>query len=96
MVRVLIDDTVIADSDETKMVEGNHYFPAGSVKKEFLTKTDLHTVCHWKGNADYFDIEVDGKKLENAAWTYPDPTTDQAKPIKDYFAFYPNKVAIVT
>ena len=94
MVKVLVDDVVIAESDDTLMVEGNHYFPPEAVKKEFLKKTDLQTVCHWKGPASYYNIEVNGKKLENAAWYYPEPTTDQAQPLKDYVAFYPNQVTI--
>lgn len=96
MVQVLVGDIVIAESNETKMVEGNHYFPPNSIKSEYFNKTDLHTVCHWKGSADYFNLSVDGNELENAAWTYPEPITDQAKPIKDYVAFYSNMVTIKT
>ena len=95
MPKVMVDNIVIAESDDVKMVEGNPYFPPSTIKSEYFTKTDLHTVCHWKGNADYFTIEVNGKTLENAAWTYPAPSTDRAEPIKDYVAFYPNKVQIV-
>ena len=61
---------------------------------ELLTKTDLSTVCHWKGNASYFTINVDGKEYDNAAWTYEDPTSDRAMPIKDYVAFYGNVVNV--
>ena len=89
-----IEDTVIADSDNTIKVEGNHYFPADSVNFDLLNETDHTTVCHWKGNASYYTIEANGDKFENAAWTYHDPLTERAMPIKDHVAFYPNIVNI--
>jgi uncharacterized protein (DUF427 family) len=89
-----IDDTVIADSDNTLKVEGNHYFPKDSVNFDLLKKTDMKTVCHWKGDANYFSITVDGAEYDNAAWTYRDPTTERAQPIKDYVAFYNNVVTV--
>lgn len=95
MPKVMVDDTVIAQSDDVVMVEGSPYFPPSSLKKEYFKDSDLKTMCHWKGEASYYDIEVDGKKLTDAAWTYPEPTTPQAQPIKDYVAFYGNKVQIV-
>lgn len=95
MPKVMVDDVVIAESDDVKMVEGNPYFPPDSLKEDYFTKTDHHTLCHWKGDADYYTIEVNGKKLENAAWTYPEPISERAEPIKDYVAFYGNMVTIV-
>jgi uncharacterized protein (DUF427 family) len=84
--------TVLAESDATEVVEGNHYFPRDSVKMEYFTPTDHHTHCPWKGDASYYTIEIDGQKLENGAWTYPEPK-DAAKNIENYVAFYP-KVSV--
>ena len=78
---------IIADSDHTKNVEGNQYFPIDSVNKDFLTSSDTQTVCHWKGTASYYDVVVSGQVNKDAAWYYPNPS-DKAKPIKDYIAFW--------
>ncbi len=78
---------VIAESDDTIVVEGNHYFPRTSVRDEFLVESDRHTVCPWKGQASYFTIEVDGERNENAAWTYPSPKA-AAGHIAGRIAFY--------
>ena len=64
---------VIADSDDTVVVEGNHYFPAGSVDRSVLQDSESHTVCPWKGTASYYDLVVDGRTNPDAAWYYPDP-----------------------
>lgn len=89
-----IGDTVVADSDETLKVEGNHYFPKDSVNFDLLSETDHKTVCHWKGDANYYTISANGEEFENAAWTYHDPLTERAKPLKDYVAFYSNIVDV--
>ncbi len=89
-----IDDTVVAESEETLKVEGNHYFPKDTVNFDLLTKTDMKTVCHWKGDASYFTIKAGDKEYDNAAWTYHNPTTERAEPIKDYVAFYNNVVTV--
>jgi uncharacterized protein (DUF427 family) len=78
---------VIAESDDTLVVENNHYFPANSIKKDFFKETDTHTVCPWKGTASYYTIDVDGKENKDAAWYYPE-TKDLAKNLKDYVAFW--------
>lgn len=78
---------IIAESRETVTVEGNHYFPKKSIKKEFFKESDTHTVCPWKGTASYYTIEVDGNSNHDAAWYYPE-TSDLAKHIKDYVAFW--------
>ncbi len=78
---------VIAESVDTINIEGNHYFPAGSIRKEFLKPTDTHTTCHWKGEASYYTIDVEGKENKDAAWYYPEPR-DMAKNIKDHVAFW--------
>lgn len=78
---------VIAESDDTIVVEGNHYFPEEAIKKEYVKKSAHHSVCPWKGTASYYDIEVDGKINENAAWYYPE-TKEGAKHIEGRVAFW--------
>jgi uncharacterized protein (DUF427 family) len=65
--------TVIAESDDTVVVEGNHYFPLASLDMAHFTKSPRQTTCPWKGVASYFDVVVDGQTNEGAAWTYPSP-----------------------
>lgn len=78
---------VIAESDATIIVEGNHYFPPSAVDLEHLVPTDTHTMCAWKGTASYFDVVVDGQRNSSAAWCYPNPTP-AALEIKDHIAFW--------
>ncbi len=79
--------TVIAQSDRTEVVEGNHYFPADSVRPEYLKTSEKHTLCPWKGTASYYTVVVDGKENPDAAWFYSDPKP-AAKQIKDHVAFW--------
>jgi uncharacterized protein (DUF427 family) len=85
--RAIYNNQVIAESNNTMVVEGNHYFPPASVKKEFLSESDTHTTCPWKGVASYYHIVVNGEKADDAAWYYPDPRT-LAESIKGYIAFW--------
>ena len=78
---------VLAESDQTVVVEGNQYFPRDSVKPEYLRGSETHTTCGWKGEASYYDVVVDEKVNKDAAWYYPDPM-DAAKQIKDHLAFW--------
>lgn len=78
--------TTIAQSDDTVVVEGNHYFPREAVTAT-LKESDTHTVCPWKGTASYYSVEVDGAVNEDAAWYYPAPK-DAASEIKDRVAFW--------
>ncbi|HYR47941.1 MAG TPA: DUF427 domain-containing protein [Candidatus Polarisedimenticolia bacterium] len=78
---------VIADSDETVVVEGNQYFPVEAVVASSLQPSQTHTTCHWKGLASYYDVVVDGKVNADAAWYYPEPS-DAAANIKDRVAFW--------
>jgi len=78
---------VLAESEHTEIVEGNHYFPAGSLKREHFLPSETHSVCPWKGTADYYVIDVNGEKNPDAAWFYPQPK-DAAKQIKDHVAFW--------
>ena len=87
MPKAVWNGTVIAESDETVMVEGNHYFPPSSINKSYFKDSNLHTRCPWKGMASYYDVEVEGKNYEGGAWYYPDPSR-AASEIKDYVAFY--------
>ena len=79
-------NVVLADSDATVVVEGNHYFPPHSLNPAYLKESDTHTTCPWKGEASYYHIEVDGEMKKDAAWTYPEPK-EKAQHIKDYVAF---------
>ncbi|MEN8789045.1 MAG: DUF427 domain-containing protein [Flavobacteriaceae bacterium] len=81
------NDTIIAQSDNTLVVENNHYFPPESINMEFLEKSETHTVCPWKGQASYYTLRVEGKENRDAAWYYPE-TSDLARQIKGYVAFW--------
>ena len=87
MAKAIWNGQIIAESDETVIVEGNHYFPRDSVKAEYLADSEHHTVCWWKGQASYYHIQVDGETNQDAAWYYPTPKP-AAKKITDYVAFW--------
>ena len=78
---------VIAESDDTVVVEGNHYFPREAVRGGVLRPSETHTVCPWKGTANYFSLEVAGQQNPDAAWYYPAPK-EAASQIKDRVAFW--------
>lgn len=78
---------ILAESNSTIVVENNHYFPDDSLNKDFFFLSNHHTSCPWKGQASYYNIEVDGKTNENGAWFYPSPK-DEAMKIKNYVAFW--------
>jgi uncharacterized protein (DUF427 family) len=86
--KAVYNGTVIAESDETVVVEGNHYFPPDSIKTEHFTPTELTSVCPWKGTASYYSLTVDGETAADSAWYYPQPK-DAAAEIRDHVAFYP-------
>jgi uncharacterized protein (DUF427 family) len=73
MIRAIWNGKILAEADQTEVVEGNHYFATQHVKHEFLAPSDHHTTCGWKGVASYFHVVVDGRQNPNAAWYYPDP-----------------------
>lgn len=85
--KAIWNDTVIAESDDTVVVETNHYFPKESVKSEYLKGSDSHSTCPWKGDASYYSLQVNGEQLKDAAWYYPQPK-DAAANIKDRIAFW--------
>jgi uncharacterized protein (DUF427 family) len=78
---------VIAESDDTVVVEGNHYFPADSLKREYVLDSNHRSTCPWKGEARYYSLLVDGDLNPDAAWYYPNPR-DGAEMVKDRVAFW--------
>jgi uncharacterized protein (DUF427 family) len=87
MSKAIWNDVVIADSEETIVVEGNHYFPIESVDERYLVESGTHTLCPWKGLASYYSLEVDGRRNQDAAWYYPRPSP-LARKIKGRVAFW--------
>jgi uncharacterized protein (DUF427 family) len=86
-VRATWNGAVLAESDRTVVVEGNHYFPAEDVRPEYFEDSTTQSVCPWKGTASYRSVVVDGKRNDDAAWYYPTPK-DAAKEITDRVAFW--------
>lgn len=87
MVRAFWNGAVIAESDDTVVIEGRHYFPREAVREDLLVPSETTTVCPWKGRASYYSIEVDGKINRDAAWYYPSPTS-AASSIAGRIAFW--------
>jgi uncharacterized protein (DUF427 family) len=86
-VQALYKGELIAESEKTIQIEGNHYFPAEDVRSEYLKSSETHTFCPWKGKASYYHIAVNGDVNEDAAWYYPEPKS-AAEGIKNYVAFW--------
>jgi len=91
--RAIWNDKVIAESDDTVMIENNHYFPHNAINHEYFKPNDEHTTCPWKGEANYYDVVVNGNVNRSAAWYYPEPK-DAATEIKDHVAFW-NGVKVI-
>ena len=87
MARATWNGAVLAESDRTVVVEGNHYFPPEAVRREHLRDSATHTVCGWKGTASYYDVEVGGRVNKDAAWYYPDPLP-AARHLAGHVAFW--------
>jgi uncharacterized protein (DUF427 family) len=87
MPKAIWNGAVLAESDKTEVVEGNHYFPPDAVRREFFRESSHHTVCPWKGTASYYDVVVNGQTNKEAAWYYPAPK-DAAKNIVGHVAFW--------
>lgn len=85
--KAIWNGTVLAESDDTVVIEGNHYFPPDAVNRAHFASSDRHTTCPWKGEASYYDLIVDGETNAGAAWYYPAPK-DAAAEIKDHVAFW--------
>jgi uncharacterized protein (DUF427 family) len=85
--KAIWNNAILAESDATVVVEGNHYFPADSINREYFAPSQTHTVCEWKGTASYYDVVVGGETNKDAAWFYPETKPD-AKEIENYVAFW--------
>ena len=85
--RAIWNDTVLAESDDTVVVEGNHYFPRDALREEYFRDSPTHSTCPWKGEASYLTVVVDGQENPDAAWYYPAPK-DAAKEITGRVAFW--------
>jgi uncharacterized protein (DUF427 family) len=81
------NNATLAESDNTIVIEGNHYFPPDSINKDYFQDSGTHTTCSWKGEASYYSVVANGETNRDAAWYYPDPK-DAAKEIKNYVAFW--------
>lgn len=87
MAKAIWNGRVLAQSDDTVVVEGNHYFPPESLDKSLFTDSATTSFCPWKGTANYYCVQVEGETNADAAWVYRDPK-DAAKEIKDHVAFW--------
>ena len=85
--KAIWNNRVLAESDDTVFIEGNHYFPRTAVSESFLQDSDTTSYCPWKGTANYYDLVVDGEQNEGAAWYYKEPK-EAAKEIADRIAFW--------
>lgn len=85
--KAIWNNTIVAESDQTKVVEGNHYFPRESLHKEYFKSSKTTSTCHWKGIAAYYNLEVDGDINKDAAWYHPEPS-ELASAIKGHVAFW--------
>lgn len=85
--KAIWENTILAESEQTVTIEGNHYFPPASIRKEYFLPSDKHTTCAWKGMASYYHIRVIDQTNADAAWYYPEPKK-AAQSIKDYVAFW--------
>jgi uncharacterized protein (DUF427 family) len=92
MAKAIWEGTVLVEAAQCVEVEGNQYFPPEAIKKEYFRPSATRTVCPWKGNASYYDIEVNGKRNRDAAWYYPEPKP-AARQIKGQVAFW-NRVQV--
>ena len=87
MPKAIWNGAVLAESDRCEIVDGNQYFPPDSVNREFLEESQTRTTCPWKGEAGYYHVAVNGERIEDAAWYYPD-ATEAAKKFEGYVAFW--------
>lgn len=85
--KAIWNNQVIAESDQTVVIENNHYFPHDSIIKEYFNKSETHSTCPWKGEASYYHVMVNGKTNQDAAWFYPE-VSSLAKGIKNHVAFW--------
>jgi uncharacterized protein (DUF427 family) len=86
-VKAIWQNAVLAESDQTIVVEGNHYFPPDSIRQEYMNPSETHTTCPWKGQASYYHVRIGEQTNPDAAWYYPEPK-EAASSIKNYVAFW--------
>lgn len=87
MAKAIWNEAVLAESEKTEVVDGNHYFPPDSLNRDYFRPSEAQTVCGWKGTASYYDVVVETEVNEQAAWFYPDPKPAAAN-IKGHVAFW--------
>ncbi|MDJ0555365.1 MAG: DUF427 domain-containing protein [Microcoleaceae cyanobacterium MO_207.B10] len=87
MAKAIWNGAVLAESSSCEIVEGNYYFPPNAVNREYLKESNTHTNCFWKGEASYYNLEVNGQVNQDGAWYYPEPK-EKAKNIQNYVAFW--------
>jgi uncharacterized protein (DUF427 family) len=87
MAKAIWNGKVLAESNDTIVIEGNHYFPPESINRDYFQDSGTHTTCPWKGKASYYNIVDNGDTNKDAAWYYPNPS-NMASEIKDYVAFW--------
>lgn len=85
--KAIWNEVILAESDLTVVIEGNHYFPPESINRRFFTESSTHTRCGWKGIASYYTIKIEDDYNQDSAWYYPEPL-DKARSIKNYVAFW--------
>lgn len=85
--KAIWNNEIIAESDQTIVIEGNHYFPPDSINTKYFKSSETHTTCPWKGVASYYSLEANGSVNKDAAWYYPE-TKPMASGIKGYVAFW--------
>lgn len=85
--KAIWNDTILAESDDTVIIEGNHYFPPSALNKDYFKESDTHSVCPWKGTASYYSLNVNGDENKDAAWYYPE-VSELASSIKGRVAFW--------
>jgi len=85
--KAIWNNALIAESDDTVVVEGNHYFPISSIKRQYFEESPTQTICPWKGKASYYNVRVDDKVNKDAAWYYAEPKSEAAE-IKGRIAFW--------
>jgi len=85
--KAIWNDNVVAESDKTVVVEGNHYFPPDTINRDYFQQSSTHTTCPWKGEASYYNVVINGQTNKDAAWYYPEPKAAAAE-IKDHVAFW--------
>ena len=85
--KAIWNEVILADSELTVVIEGNHYFPPESINRRFFTESSTHTRCGWKGIASYYTIKIEDDYNQDSAWYYPEPL-DKARSIKNYVAFW--------